>query len=70
MKYHLRHVTFFTFRRFETVFYLVGVNNQPDIQVTNDEVQQSLVFIDKKVENLSSKVIFNLFSVANTKRIA
>lgn len=53
MKYHLRHVTFFTFRRFETVFYLVGVNNQPDIQVTNDEVQQSLVFIDRKVENFN-----------------
>lgn len=53
MKNLLRHVTFFTFRRFETVFYIVGVNNQPDIQVTNDEVQQSLVFIDRKVENFN-----------------
>lgn len=30
-------------KRFETVFYLVGVDEQPDINVENDEVQNSWV---------------------------
>lgn len=46
-KFHLVY-KIFSFFRFETVFYLVGVNEQPDIQVQNDEVQQSLVTLNSK----------------------
>lgn len=35
--------TFKRQKRFETVFYMVGVNDQPNIQVTNNEVERSLV---------------------------
>lgn len=41
--------------RFETVFYIVGVKDQPNIQVTNDEVQRSLWQTPKELlENIEA----------------
>lgn len=39
-------------KRFETVFYLVGVDEQPHINVENDEVQNSWVNIIEHKSNL------------------
>ncbi|XP_031623758.1 nucleoside diphosphate-linked moiety X motif 19-like [Contarinia nasturtii] len=41
--------TFKRQKRFETVFYVVGVTDQPNIQVTNDEVQRSLWLTPKEL---------------------
>lgn len=51
-------------KRFETVFYLVGVDEQPTINVENDEVQNSWVISSSKIQFLFkpfSITIWNFF---------
>lgn len=58
--------------RFETVFYLVGVNDQPNIKAINNEVDQSLVIHSQLTIRMNSfnETVFHLILVGNTISIA